>query len=61
MERGLLFAVFLLWRRSAAHFSLFVLRVQGADGCFPRPLSAEEEAKLLKKCARKAIHPRETS
>ena len=30
-------------------FFLFVLRVQGADGCFPRPLSAEEEAKLLKK------------
>ena len=30
-------------------FFLFALRVQGADGCFPRPLSAEEEAKLLKK------------
>ncbi len=30
-------------------FFFFVLRVQGADGCFPRPLSAEEEAKLLRK------------
>ena len=25
----------------------FVLRVQGTDGCFPQPLSAEEEAALL--------------
>ena len=27
----------------------FVLRVQGADGCFPRPLSPEKEAELLRR------------
>ena len=30
-------------------FFFFVLRVQGADGCFPRPLSPEKEAELLRK------------
>ena len=30
-------------------FFFFVLRVQGADGSFPKPLSAEEESELLKK------------
>ena len=28
-------------------FFFFILRVQGADGCFPKPLSAAEEAELL--------------
>ena len=30
-------------------FFFFVLRVQGADGCFPKPLSPEKEAELLQK------------
>ena len=30
-------------------FFFFVLRVQGADGSFPRPLSTEEEAALLRR------------
>ena len=30
-------------------FFFFVLRVQGTDGCFPRPLSPEKEAELLQK------------
>ena len=28
-------------------FFFFILRVQGADGCFPKALSAAEEAELL--------------
>lgn len=30
-------------------FFFFVLRVQGADGSFPRPLSPEKEAELLRR------------
>ena len=32
-------------------FFFFILRVQGADGCFPKPLSAAEEAELLRRLA----------
>ena len=30
-------------------FFFLILRVQGADGCFPRPLSPEKEAELLRR------------
>ena len=30
-------------------FFLFVLRVQGADGSFPKPLTPDEEAVLLRR------------
>ena len=30
-------------------FFFFILRVQGADGCFPRPLSPEKETELLRR------------
>lgn len=30
-------------------FFFFVLRVQGTDGCFPKPLTPEKEAELLRK------------
>ena len=30
-------------------FFFFVLRVQGVDGCFPKPLTPEKEAELLRK------------
>ena len=35
--------------RSAVHFFFFVLRVQGADGSFPKPLTPDEEAVLLRR------------
>ena len=30
-------------------FFFFVLRVQGVDGCFPKPLTPEKEAELLRR------------
>ena len=36
-------------------FFFFVLRVQGADGCFPKPLSPEKEAELLQKMQKKPV------
>ena len=30
-------------------FFFFVLRVQGADGSFPKPLTPEEESRLLRR------------
>ena len=47
--KGSFICCFLLWRRSAAHFSSSFCACRGRTAALPRPLSAEEEAKLLKK------------
>ena len=43
----MLFPAFICAR--SAHFFFFVLRVQGADGSFPKPLTPDEEAVLLRR------------